>query len=167
MKVLVFSDAHGSKDLIQNIVQTHQDADYIISLGDTEVRFEFLQQYDIVAIKGNYPRDPGFAYEREMTLLGRSLFLTHGHKYGVHRSLVKLSNHAIENQYDIVLYGHTHIARIDRAGSSVLVNPGSIKSPRNALPPSYLIMTLNEQNVHFAFMESYNHQVFKEVEMNI
>jgi len=162
MKLIVFSDAHGNKEAITTIIANNPVYDYIISLGDSELQDSFLQQFDIIAIKGNYPRDAGFLFHSELEVGGKKLFLTHGHKFGVHKSLVKLSNHAINNGYDLVLYGHTHIARYDKAGSCLLVNPGSIKSPRNALPPSFLIIEITDGEFNFKFMDVNTNEVIKE-----
>ena len=163
MKIVAFSDAHGEKGLINRIMNYNPDADYVISLGDSEVDYAFLQELDIVAIKGNYPRDPGFAYEGVLEVEGKKIYLTHGHKYGVHRKLTKLSSHALKNEYDLVLYGHTHIAKIDHIGSCILANPGSVKSPRNSIPPSYMIITIENGTFHFTFKESYTNELIKEV----
>jgi putative phosphoesterase len=162
MKIIVFSDAHGNKGIINRIINYNPDADFIISLGDSEVDYQFLLDLDILAIKGNYPRDPGFAYEGELKVEDKTIFMTHGHKYGVHRKLSKLASHALKKEYDLVLYGHTHIAQIDRVGTTILVNPGSIKSPRNAIPPSYLVITVEEGEFKFKFKEANTNELIKE-----
>ncbi|MCK5388336.1 MAG: hypothetical protein KAJ22_03545 [Candidatus Izimaplasma sp.] len=55
MKVVVFSDAHGCKIIIERIISFNPDANYFISLGDSELPLDFLMDLDIIAIKGNYP----------------------------------------------------------------------------------------------------------------
>ncbi len=163
MKIIAFSDAHGNKGVINRIINYNPDADYIISLGDSELSYDFLQDLDIIAIKGNYPRDPGFAYEGELDIEGKKVYLTHGHKFGVHRKLTKLSSHGLKHGYDLVLYGHTHIAKVDKVGIMYLVNPGSIKSPRNSIAPSYVVITLEDGAFTFAFKEAYTNELIKEV----
>lgn len=158
MKIVVFSDAHGNKTIVERIISFNPDADYIVSLGDSELSINFLMDLDIIAIKGNYPRDGGFVFESILKIEDKELFLTHGHKFGVHKSLKKLLHHAMKIECDIVLYGHTHVARVDKVNDLLLINPGSIKSPRSRMVPSYLILNINEGSVEY---------IFKEAETNI
>lgn len=146
MKIVVFSDVHGQKHIIEKIIRFNPDADYFLSLGDTEVSHDYLLDLDIIAVKGNYPRDPGLAYEHFITFKGVKLFLTHGHKLGVHRSLKKVMKVAFQNDVNIALYGHTHIAKVDKAHNLVMINPGSCYRPRNTLPPTYIILSINDDS---------------------
>lgn len=154
MKVVVFSDAHGCKIIIERIISFNPDANYFISLGDSELPLDFLMDLDIIAIKGNYPWDAGFGYESVLEIEGKKLFLTHGHKYGVHKSLMKLLNHTLSNEYDIALYGHTHVARVDKVNDLLMMNPGSIKSPRSKMVPSYLILNITKDSIDYVFKEA-------------
>lgn len=158
MKVVVFSDAHGSKIIVERIVSFNPDADYFISLGDSELPLDYLLDLDIVAIKGNALRDAGLAYESTLKIEGKTLFLTHGHKYGVHKSVMKLLKHALIIECDVALYGHTHIARADKVNDLLFINPGSIKSPRSKMKPSYVILNITRDSIDY---------VFKEAETNI
>ena len=158
MKVVVFSDAHGNKTIVERIISFNPDADYLVSLGDSELPINFLMDLDIIAIKGNYPRDGGFVFESTLKVGNKELFLTNGHKYGVHKSLKKLLHHAFQIECDIVLYGHTHIARVDKVNNLLLINPGSIKNPRSKIVSSYLILNITKESVEY---------IFKEAETNI
>ena len=144
MKIVVFSDAHGNQAAIEHILLSNEDADYFISLGDAEVPEKFLVDHDIVMIKGNSSRDPGFAYERDFEVEGKKIFLTHGHKYKVGKGIEKLVKNIVHGGYDLVLYGHTHVAAMDRIMKIDFINPGSCASPRNNLPPTYLIIDIQE-----------------------
>ncbi len=154
MKVVVFSDAHGNKTIVERIISFNPDADYFISLGDSELPIGFLMDLDIIPIKGNYPRDAGFVFERTVEVENKVIFLTHGHKYGVHKSLKKLLHHAMRIECDIVLYGHTHIARVDKVNNLLLINPGSIRNPRSKIVPSYLILNITKDSVEYTFKEA-------------
>lgn len=151
MKIVVFSDAHGNKEAIQRVVGFNPDANFVVSLGDSEVSYNFLQDLDIIPIKGNYFRDAGFVYESELVVKEKRIFLTHGHKYKVHKGLSKLSNKVIIDGYDIALYGHTHIAKFDTIGEKYVINPGSINKSRNKKVPSYLLIYLDDGVFSFEF----------------
>jgi putative phosphoesterase len=154
MKLVIFSDAHGYKEIVQRILDFNSDTDYFISLGDSELQLDFLVDNDIIPIKGNYPRDAGLVYEKDLVIEGKKIFLTHGHKYGVHRGLKKLAKYCISKNCDISLYGHTHIASLVNIGTVTFVNPGSCARSRNELPPTYLIIIIEEDKVTYTFKES-------------
>ena len=154
MKLVIFSDAHGYKEIVQRILDFNSDADYFISLGDSELQLDYLVENDIIPIKGNYPRDAGLVYEKDLVIEGKKIFLTHGHKYNVHKGLKKLVKNCISKDCNIALYGHTHIASNVKIGPVIFANPGSCARSRNELPPTYLILIIKEDEVTFTFKES-------------
>lgn len=155
MKLVVFSDAHGNKEVIKRVIEFNPDADYVISLGDSELPHSFLLDLDIVAIKGNYPRDGGFVFESILEVEDKRLFLTHGHKFGVSKNMIKLLAKGMETEVDVVLYGHTHIPKFDNVAGVFYMNPGSIYSPRSETPASYLILNIEkDKDVTYMYRES-------------
>jgi putative phosphoesterase len=158
MKLLVFSDAHGNKSVVETIIARNPDADYLISLGDSGLQEDYLLQRDIVHVKGNMRKDPGFAYDSTIQLSGHSIFLTHGHKYKVHKDVTKLVQHAIVNGHDIAMYGHTHSAFKKVINTVLVLNPGSCDTSRNGLPPSYLLVEFKEGAILTTFKDVYTDQ---------
>lgn len=161
MKVVVFSDVHGVKQALEQIYRFNQDADYMISLGDNELSESELRRKDIIFIRGNYPNDPGFLYDSDITIEGKRIFFTHGHKWGVRMGVKKLLKHAITNDYDIVLYGHTHIAKVDEKYGKIVMNPGSATRPRTMLPPTYLILYIEEESFQYEFRDVLTNEVIE------
>lgn len=154
MKLVVFSDAHGRQMVVDRILDFNPDADYFISLGDSELPQEYFMDHDIVYVKGNYPRDPGFVYETELEVAGKRIYITHGHKFKVHRTLDKLIKFGISNNYDIVLFGHSHILHLQKLVTTWFINPGSCSSSRNQFPPSYCIIEIDANGVVTTFKEA-------------
>lgn len=154
MKLVVFSDVHGEKTIINRILELNKNADYILSLGDAEVDLDFLIHNDIVMIKGNSRHDPGFVFERELVVEGIKIFMVHGHKYGVNHGLDRLAKLAIEEHYDLVLYGHTHMVDHRKVGGIQFLNPGSCAQSRNTLPPTYMILEINNKEIKWTFKDS-------------
>ncbi|BAN89975.1 metallophosphoesterase [Aeropyrum camini] len=71
-----------------------------------------------------------------VTLGGRRLLLLHG--FGSPENTVEIVDAlAASGRWDAVLYGHTHKARIERVGGSLVLNPGdgggSLEKPSAAL----------------------------------
>jgi putative phosphoesterase len=152
---------HGYEEIVDKILEYNPDSDYVISLGDTELTQEYLINHDIIHIKGNYRHDPGFVFERDFLVEGKKFFLTHGHKYAVHRGLNKLGKHILGKDYDVVLYGHTHIASINEYDKTYFINPGSCARPRNTLPPTYLVIHIIEGEMTFELHEMFTNKVIE------
>lgn len=161
MKLVVFSDAHGYRELVDKVLDYNPDADYVISLGDSEMEQEYFLQKDIIHVKGNYPRDPGFVYERDLMVGSLKILITHGHKYKVHRTLDKLMKHAISNEYSIALFGHTHVLYQQTIGKSTIINPGSLSNPRSSYPPSYCIITTDENTFTVVFKDAWTNETLE------
>lgn len=161
MKLVVFSDVHGDESVVNRILDWNKGADYFLSLGDTELEQNYLMHNDIVMIKGNYRHDPGFVFERVLEIEGYNIFMTHGHKYNVGRSLDKLVKKALAERYDLVLFGHTHILETRKVGSVQFLNPGSCARPRNTLPPTYMILELTDKELTWEIKDSINNSTIE------
>ena len=68
----------------------------------------------------------------------KKILLTHGHLYDVRTTFERLVHLALELGCDYVLYGHTHIQRIDVVDGITLINPGSL------LDDKYLLIDGND-----------------------
>lgn len=130
MKILVISDTHN---MIQNAVSliTKLNPDYVIHLGDVcedSRRLEdMFPRKLIVSVKGNNDYfDNSYPFERCFDIMGKKIFMCHGHKYNVKMSLMNLIYKAKEYEADIVLYGHTHKSHIEEIDGMLVINPGSV-----------------------------------------
>lgn len=135
MKILVFSDSHGSYSRLERAADAHPDADMYIFLGDglrdADRLFESKRGIASVAVKGNCDiSGVGFSDvyldEQTIDLSGIRIFCCHGHKYGVKSSELNLWFRAKEKGADLALFGHTHVP-FERVYEGVrLFNPGSV-----------------------------------------
>ena len=71
----------------------------------------------------------------DLEIAGRRVALLHSHDGAKFRSAVH------GGAYDLVCYGHTHVATIDRHGSTLALNPGALY---RANPHSFAIIDLPE-----------------------
>jgi putative phosphoesterase len=161
MKLVVFSDAHGRKELVDRVLDFNPDADAVINLGDSEMEQKYFTKRNIIHVKGNYPLDPGQTYNQVCTFGSLKVFITHGHKYKVHYSLDLLIEHAELYGYNIVLYGHTHILFHKMIGDVRAINPGSLSNPRSMYPPSYCIINIDNEDVTVIFKEAYTNETIE------
>ena len=127
MILAVFSDTHGNTAGMLSAVRRMRP-DVLVHLGDNlrdsaELAREF-PELPLHAVPGNCDfarREP----DTDTFMAGLvTVFATHGHRYSVKYGLDSLLNAAHFSGAGLVLYGHTHIARIDYYGGMTVVNPG-------------------------------------------
>ena len=67
----------------------------------------------------------------------------HGHRYGVKSDLTQLAINAKRRNYNIALYGHTHVPDVREVEGVTLINPGSARYPVD-LGGSYCYLVVHE-----------------------
>lgn len=155
MKLVVFSDVHGKKHLLERVLQFNPDADYLISLGDSELPLSYLNSKKIIMVKGNYPFDGGIHYEQVLRIEEFKIFITHGHKYGVRSGVDKLEEEAMINDYDICMFGHTHVPLLKVIDEVYYINPGSVSRSRFRIPESYIVLELERgKEIKYQFKDA-------------
>lgn len=137
MKVLVFSDSHGEIAAMRRILLA-QEPDCVFYLGDGNREAETLKtefpRTTFRCVRGNCDFVSSAPDTDLCTLEGVTVFLTHGHIYGVKRHLEPLIQAGASRGAALILYGHTHQADYRQLGGMQILNPGSIGLGR---PPSY------------------------------
>ena len=150
MRIVVISDTHKRTGVIDKILSAQKEAKHVFFLGDhvADIEdFEYLYpDKRFHSVCGNcdfYSTVPSVGLE---VLNGKRIFYTHGHNYNVKYGLSRLLEVAKANNYDIVLYGHTHIAKILYEDGIYIVNPGSPTSPREG-KASYAVIDITESGI--------------------
>ena len=151
MRVVVFSDSHGNYDVLEKILERHEeDGDLFIHLGDGEREFELLTYvYDgkkLLFVSGNCDWGTDKPDYDIVNIEGKTIFFTHGARFGVKGDLNIAKLYARKSGADILLYGHTHIAMTDYDDGLYIMNPGSCGRPREGLP-SYGIIDITEAGI--------------------
>lgn len=177
MKYLIFSDIHGSIESAKFIVEqfANMTCDKMICLGDVlyhgprndlpdyyrpkEV-VQLLNSYSehILCIKGNCDAEVDemvlnfpLVNAKDVLLNGIQCHLEHGHH------LDKEKDYAAQ----VIFYGHTHIASIEKYEQKIFINPGSITLPKENTKRSFLI--LDEDKITLYDMSL---KVIKELQLN-
>lgn len=154
MKILIVSDSHGRSFYLERAILKVSPIDYIIHLGDIEGEEEYLRDISpcpVYMVAGNndfFSREP----KEEIIQLGNyRVLLTHGHRQNVYGGTEMLKQVARKNGADIVMYGHTHVPKLDLSDDVWAVNPGSISLPRQeGRKPSFILMEIDRnQQAHF------------------
>ena len=150
MRIVVISDSHKRTNAIDKVLASESEAEHIFFLGDNASDIEdFRYIYDdkkFHIVCGNCDYFSLLSAVGLEQLLGKRIFYTHGHIHFVKHGIEKLKEVARENQYDIVLYGHTHKADILYEDGIYYVNPGSLSTPREK-GPSYAVIDITEKGI--------------------
>ena len=160
MKVLVLSDVHGDVQTF-NAICDYEAADYVISLGDSELAPTELSCVDSL-IHGNAYLDVGRPLEVS-TLNGLKIVMTHGHHEHVQKSDDRLIQLLLTHQAHLVMHGHTHVPRFIAHPNGYILNPGAIYGPRGGHPASYALLDISKNRFTVVF-KTLNHHEFKREE---
>lgn len=131
MNILIFSDTHGNTEDPIEIIRQESMVNAIIHAGDCEADARVIQEaypnIPVYSVAGNCDFLSHSPTELSFTLDGKKIFITHGHTYNVKSSLSRILNKAAYEDYDLLVFGHTHKSIIEYTGNAIVVNPGSIK----------------------------------------
>lgn len=132
MKVVVFSDSHGRKELVDRMLSKEPDCKEVVFLGDgmkdIEWVTEFYPEKKFTCVKGN--NDWYFNVNKEAYKYfdGVTVFACHGDLYNVRTTLSELYKKAYSVNAGLALYGHTHVAKQTKDYSTgvTALNPGAL-----------------------------------------
>lgn len=151
MKILVMSDTHGRRDLVQKCIGQHPDAEAVLFLGDvlSDIRGmeKIFPEKQFYSVKGNCDFGSDVPAQMLVTLQGTEILLTHGHAHGVNYGLDGLIGCARRTGAKIALYGHTHVPYNSYHEGIYVLNPGSLAFPRNFSKQSYGLIEITSKGI--------------------
>ncbi len=163
MKIVVMSDSHGMRRVLELVMQKQPDADMYIHLGDGEREVHaFLMSHPELKEKFHYLKgncDSGFLVDPTlnqfvMTLPhGHKIFAAHGDAYQVKYGTNRIRYEGREVHADIILYGHTHMRECRYEDGIYIVNPGSLGAPRDGKRPGFALIDVCESGVSVNLVE--------------
>ena len=142
MKIGLISDTHGQ--LRSRVLELFDGVDLILHAGDIGnlgIITELEAVAPVHAVHGNTDSSEiaaQYGESVELDLGGVRVAMTHGHLLG------SPTAPALRKQFptaDVIVYGHTHVQRIDR-GSPLVINPGAAGPARFKLKPSVAVLEL-------------------------
>ncbi|MCK5129192.1 MAG: YfcE family phosphodiesterase [Clostridiales bacterium] len=129
MKIIVFSDSHGDTESMSATV-IKEKPDMIIHLGDNLKDAQKLNMLfpniPIEWVRGNTDFMDYYITENHLLIKEKLVFITHGHTYRVKWSKKDVKQKGIDDNADIVLFGHTHESYLKQYENIWFMNPGSI-----------------------------------------
>jgi putative phosphoesterase len=153
MRIGVMSDTHGDIWATRDAVRVFEDhlVHVVLHCGDvgSGVSHE-LRNFTAHFVRGNTDSAEGIRQSLcseshifhgdlgELEIAGRKIALLHGDDQRLLRDLIS------SQKWDIICYGHSHIANSTHAGRTLLLNPGALhRTPA----PSVAIVKLPEMTV--------------------
>lgn len=160
MKWMIASDIHGSAYWCRKLIEKYREeqADRLILLGDVLYhgpRNDLPDEYapkkviamlneikdEILCVRGNCEAEvdqmvldfPVLADYALLDLGDKMIYLTHGHIYNE-------SKLPPMKKGDILLHGHTHVAKCVEHESYVYMNPGSVSIPKEDSRHGYMTL---------------------------
>lgn len=156
IRFLIFSDTHGRKGRMEEIVTQHTEAQYVIHLGDcvkdTTSLSDINASITLYNVRGNCDSVSLCEEDGEIMVSGKRIFFTHGHKYSVKSGLERLIFEGQRREADVVFFGHTHSPRNLYLDGMYLFNPGSLSRPREGRP-TYGIMDIYNGQIALNIVE--------------
>lgn len=141
MTIGLVSDTHG---LVRpEVFEALAGVELILHAGDVggqAVLHELRAIAPIRAVHGNVdaPGDSHLEPAIRLDVDGRSIHVSHGHELGSPTPAKLLATY----DADVLVYGHTHKALIERAAGRLVVNPGAAGPKRFNLRPSVAVLTI-------------------------
>lgn len=147
----LIADTHG---LVRpKALEALQGVELILHAGDVGdgVLAELKAVAPVQAVRGNTDPvdDPGLPVSLSVDHGGLTVFVTHGHEFGVPTPDELLSKYA----GDVIVYGHTHRKVLHNADGRWVVNPGAAGPRRFDARPSVARMTIAGGEVKVEFVE--------------
>lgn len=133
MRILVISDSHGRNDDVKEIIEQVGDIDMFIHLGDIEKGVDYIQgllQCETHMIIGNNDYGIDLPDQDSFYIGDKKVFITHGHRFYLGYGVGNLKQYALDHEYDVVMFGHTHMPFLEIEEDITILNPGSISFPR-------------------------------------
>ena len=149
MRIGVISDTHRITSSIEELGGLIKGLDVLIHLGDNVDDILLIKKFykgTIINVKGNCDFSEKTPDDRLENIGGKKFFITHGHRYNVKAGLAKLRYKALETGANIILYGHTHIGKIDFEEGIWYINPGSASLPRDG-ERSFAIISIDKEDI--------------------
>lgn len=131
MKILIISDSHGNRKVIDEALRKESDADITVHAGDgwEDIREDEVRR--LISVPGNCDRGASGERIRFFEAGGVRFMLTHGDAFRVSYGTGRLVREARERGCDAVIFGHTHRSLISEEDGIILINPGTSSRSRS------------------------------------
>ncbi|MFH1139956.1 MAG: YfcE family phosphodiesterase [Pseudomonadota bacterium] len=151
VRLAVFADTHGHKTAVDEACRLAGPFDCLVHLGDGVEDGRAAAAAWGIPFRGVAGNEDFMSGEPERSTLeaaGWKILLIHGHQTDINpfqpraifdEHLATLSWMAEQEQAEMLLFGHTHRAMIEKRGGLILGNPGEMH-PGSSQPPTFMLI---------------------------
>ena len=156
MRLIVFSDTHGSFAAAREVIERNPGSYTFIFLGDGEKEIDKLRiiypEKMILNVSGNC--DNTYTPDTDLYNAGKvKVLFTHGHRYNVKYGTDELLEKAKALGAELVLFGHTHTRLYEYRDGVHILNPGSAALPRDGKNPCYAFVDITPKGILCAHVD--------------
>ena len=143
-KLLVLSDTHGHISALKAVLlwANNQNIDSAVFLGDGIS--DLSPAADAVGfycpwkfVRGNNDHDYNIPDSAYLDFYGHRFFLCHGHRHSLYNGFYALINAARNIEAEAAFFGHEHVPFCKTVNGILLLNPGSVGSPRSKVGATF------------------------------
>jgi putative phosphoesterase len=156
MRIGVISDSHGSQFALRRAVAAVGPVAMWLHAGDYSqdaARLAALTGLAVTTVAGNCDGRTDAKIDEFVTVGGRTIWLTHGHRYQAKERSEELVWWGRQYGADVVVYGHSHIPDISREDGILLFNPGAASRPRAGFAASCGLLVIAGGEVRAEIIE--------------
>lgn len=149
MRIAVVGDTHARIEAAKRELLKVKP-DFMLFTGDfyaDAVRLASHVGIPYRAVAGNCDAASAGPAELLVELAEKRFYMVHGHQYGVKLGLQSLYYRGLEQEADVVLFGHTHLPCCELIDNVWLINPGSPSRPRGGARPSYCLIDIDRNTL--------------------
>ena len=166
IEMVIVSDNHMKTTGLKKVLEYHADTtDYFLHCGDSNLNHDHALMKAFTTVKGNTDFMQKYQNEEKVELVnGELVWIVHGHMHQVNRDVNALLQAAktFETIPSIILYGHTHRVDVKMIEGCLIINPGSISSPRDGMICTYAKLVVTPERYEVAILDVKNHKAIKE-----
>lgn len=146
-QALIFSDSHGRIDKVIDIIHQYPKAEAVFHCGDIsddDERLRCATPHTVAIVRGNCDYFSRLPQDIVTTFAGKKIAMCHGHQYLMIGGIDQLKYWAMEQEADILLFGHTHVPFVEQSSTLTVINTGSISKPRQeGYKKSYAVLEID------------------------
>ncbi len=144
-RVVLVSDNHFNRRVLDYILTKESTADLYLHCGDSE--FTMKELLPFASVKGNNDYDGSLPRQRFVEIEGHRILVIHGDPFVSYFNDKGLIAKAQKEHADVVFFGHTHRFSDYTKEGIRFINPGSCNFNRDGSPPSYAIVTFEDEKI--------------------
>lgn len=147
MLVIIASDSHGKSEKLIDLEKKYPQAEAFLFAGDLMDDPNKLLNW--ILVRGNNDKEylDLLPETTQVDLKGHKTLILHSDKYPSKTRKEHLAALAKKNEAQIVVYGHSHQADIDKIQDIWLLNPGSLFRPRGKKGISWIELYITETQI--------------------